>query len=338
MKNRKTILLAVELFQEGTEFSMAFFCEVPEFKSGFMYINLGNELPKNAFWKGFYLSLKRLSKFHDRHLDLAICSSYMTAFNGGKEQGASMNLLGRFSNYSIINSTPFFEKLEKLSILGKIDEKPKGEIFGYQLNQLDDLKNHTIKQLKQEIKEKSFYSDLSMPERGVVLDFETTSKIAKFSKVIEISALKFENGNIIDEYHTLVDPVIKIPKVIRELTGITQLEVAGSPHNFEAMKKLTLYIKDCKVLVGHNINAYDYGLVVNFIKRFQLPMWEGQILCTMKLAKSFKLGYKNHKLETLCDFFGVINEQPHRAWSDTRATFEVMKNLYRKNSLLNLEV
>lgn len=331
--SRNTILLAVEFFQEDAESAMSFYCEIPEVKSGFMFINLGYDQPKNAFWNGLLLTLNRLKNYHNRTLELAICPSYMTLFSGGKGQIETMKCLNQFSEYRIVDYNPFFDRLEKVFAQGIINASPKGVLIGYTLEQFSNITNDIVMQMKQKVKEKRFYTDLTMPKKGIVLDFESTSYIAKFGRIIEISALKFAEGRIIDEYQTLVDPVIKIPKASRELTGITQQDVAGAPKSIDAMKKLASYIRDCEVLVGHNI-AFDYKFVESFLKRFHLPTWKGKLLCTMKLAKSLTLGVKNHKLETLCDLFCVSNERPHRAWSDTRATFEVMKHLYN-DSLLN---
>lgn len=68
-----------------------------------------------------------------------------------------------------------------------------------------------------------------MPKRGVVLDFEATSPIIEYARVIEIAAIKFEDRRIIDEYKTFVNPGMKVPKAIRELTGITQEQIEHDP-------------------------------------------------------------------------------------------------------------
>ncbi|BBI35202.1 3'-5' exonuclease [Cohnella abietis] len=335
--NRHTILLAAEFFQEGNEFYMTFYCEIPGVKKGYLYINLGHGQPKNAFWKGLLLTLQRIKNNQKRTLELAICSTYMTAFSEGNGQAEVIQALNQYSSYTIIDYKPFVDDLEKILLVGKSSESPPWTLVGYSMDQFAEMKNQSLTLMKQQAKQNRFYTEITMPKSGVVLDFETTSYITKFARVIEISALKFEAGEIIDEYHTLVNPEIKIPKASRDLTGISQEEVDAAPKSFDAMKKLYAFIKDSDIIVGHNI-AYDYEFIEKFFNRFHFPVWKGKLLCTMRLAKSFKPGVKDYKLETLCDFYRISNERPHRAWSDTRATLEVMKHLYQDSLLLDVEV
>ena len=48
--------------------------------------------------------------------------------------------------------------------------------------------------------------------------------------------------------------------------------------------------------------------------------------CTLELSKS-KLKLPSYSLEELCKHFGIINENPHRAMGDVKATFELYKKL-----------
>ena len=63
----------------------------------------------------------------------------------------------------------------------------------------------------------------------LVLDIETTGLSAYMHKITEISALKMENGRIIDEFTTLINPETRIPSFITRLTGINNEMVKDSP-------------------------------------------------------------------------------------------------------------
>ena len=53
------------------------------------------------------------------------------------------------------------------------------------------------------------------------LDLETTGLNPKTDKIIEIGAVKVENGQIVDRFSTFVNPKEPIPYKIEELTILT---------------------------------------------------------------------------------------------------------------------
>ena len=59
-----------------------------------------------------------------------------------------------------------------------------------------------IQKILEEIKFKEFIS----------LDLETTGLNSKKDEIIEISAIRFVNGEIKDEFTTLIKPIALIPK------------------------------------------------------------------------------------------------------------------------------
>ena len=55
----------------------------------------------------------------------------------------------------------------------------------------------------------------------VALDLETTGLEAENDTIIEIGAIKFDNGKIIGEFKALVNPGRPIPTMATHITGIT---------------------------------------------------------------------------------------------------------------------
>ena len=64
-----------------------------------------------------------------------------------------------------------------------------------------------------------------MLDRYVCVDLETTSLEPAKNEIIEIGAVKIENGQIIDRYEQLIKPNETVPPFIWTLTGIKQADI-----------------------------------------------------------------------------------------------------------------
>ncbi len=82
----------------------------------------------------------------------------------------------------------------------------------------------------------------------VICDIETTGGSPKNSKITEIAIYKHDGENIIDSYETLINPEMKIPPFIVNLTGINDSMVAHSPTFSEIAKDILDFTKDCILL------------------------------------------------------------------------------------------
>lgn len=59
----------------------------------------------------------------------------------------------------------------------------------------------------------------------VVVDLETTGQApSKGAKIIEIGIVVIENGEIVKEFATLINPKVIVPPFITQLTGINDQE------------------------------------------------------------------------------------------------------------------
>ena len=79
-------------------------------------------------------------------------------------------------------------------------------------------------------------SIILFPDDYVMIDTETTGLSVEWDSMIEISALKVHNGEIVDTFETLVSFDGCIPDFITELTGITNEMLANAPSSKEAVK------------------------------------------------------------------------------------------------------
>jgi len=158
----------------------------------------------------------------------------------------------------------------------------------------------------------------------LVLDIETTGLSAYIHKITEISALKMQNGRIIDEFTTLINPETRIPSFITHLTGIDNKLVKDSPKIKQVMPKFYEFLEE-NTIVGHNA-TFDYKFLNhNAITHVGKPI-ENPLLCTCKLARRLLPALPSKRLSALCEHFEIRNEQSHRARGDALATSQILQN------------
>lgn len=158
--------------------------------------------------------------------------------------------------------------------------------------------------------------------RFAITDIETTGSYASACSIIEIGIVVIEDGKIVEEFQTLLDPGKRLPHFITALTGITDRILEKAP-SFENVADEILDIFKDAVFVAHNVN-FDYS----FFKAefdalgvaFNMPK-----LCTVKLARKAFPGYRSYGLGNITRDLGIVNEAPHRALGDARATAVLFK-------------
>ena len=150
----------------------------------------------------------------------------------------------------------------------------------------------------------------------VVFDIETTGLSNRTCRIIEIGAVKIKNGEIIDTLDLFVDPECPIPENITELTSITDEMVAGAPKEREAVERFLEFAGD-DLLIAHNAN-FDVGFIRVACERHDIP-FNNSFLDTVGLSKYVNPELKNHKLDTIANFYKLEDFHHHRA-SDDAAT------------------
>ena len=85
----------------------------------------------------------------------------------------------------------------------------------------------------------------------VVFDVETTGLYSDNDVIIELGAVKVENGEITDKFQSFVNPKRNIPAEVQKLTGISNSMVAGAPTEDEVIRDFVEFAKG-SVLAAHN--------------------------------------------------------------------------------------
>ncbi|GFR34300.1 3'-5' exonuclease [Thermobrachium celere] len=149
----------------------------------------------------------------------------------------------------------------------------------------------------------------------VALDFETTGLKPDKDKIIEIAAIKFIDNNIVDKFHSLVNPQIEIPKFITSINGITNEMVKNKPTIDLLIPKLLNFIGNLPIV------AHNAGFDGKFLKYAVYNLYGKDIITnlfidTVKIAKQIYPYLPNHKLETIKNYY-KLNLISHRALDDT---------------------
>ncbi|MCD3255569.1 PolC-type DNA polymerase III, partial [Clostridium botulinum C] len=155
----------------------------------------------------------------------------------------------------------------------------------------------------------------------VVFDLETTGFSSEYDKIIEIGAVKIKNGNIIDSFSTFVNPEIKIPYNITELTSITNDDVKNADTIDNVLPKFMEFCKD-SVLVAHNAN-FDMSFIRKNCNDLSIDN-NYTFMDTVPLAKFLFPELKRYKLNTIAKHLGVSLENHHRAVDDAKATADIL--------------
>ncbi len=200
--------------------------------------------------------------------------------------------------------------------LEKIEDKDFFKvIYGVECYLVDDI-DQCVAIGEKETKETSLHADY------VVFDLETTGFSPTKNKIIEIGAVKIENGEITGRFSEFVNPGEPIPYRITQLTGITDSMVFGAETIEQILPRFLEFCGDA-MLVGHNV-GFDVGFVRENARRQGLP-FAPTSLDTAGLARVLLPGHARYTLDAVAKLLGVSLEHHHRAVDDAEATAGIFR-------------
>jgi len=151
-----------------------------------------------------------------------------------------------------------------------------------------------------------------------VVDIETTGLSIKGNRITEIAALKVSGTRIVDKFEMLVNPEVKIPAEITQLTGIDNNLVRKQKTIDKVLPKFLDFLGD-SIVVAHNA-TFDYNFLDYNINKYLNKNLKNKSLCTVKLARKLFPDIISCRLSSLCNYFDIENVNAHRAMSDCFVT------------------
>jgi len=167
-------------------------------------------------------------------------------------------------------------------------------------------------------------------ETIVAIDLETTGLDPRKDSITEVGATKFRNGELLNEFTTLIDPLVPIPIEVQKKTGITPDMVKGKPTFNQVANGLKEFIGDCP-LVGYNLIEFD----LPFLKEggLNLPnekydvLQIARFLLPRHIRKGKRWIKRRYRLELVARDLGIRVSRSHRALEDAKTTMEVFRKL-----------
>ena len=182
-------------------------------------------------------------------------------------------------------------------------------IYGVEAYLVDDLKGIVTDSRNQ-----------SLQADYVVFDLETTGFSPETNRIIEIGAVKVQNGAIVDRFSTFVNPEAPIPFRIEQLTSIRDDMVIDAPVIEDILPKFMEFCDGC-IMVAHNAD-FDMSFIKKNCMRQGIEC-NPTIVDTVGLARVLLSNLNRFKLDTVAKALGVSLDNHHRAVDDAACTAEI---------------
>ncbi len=154
----------------------------------------------------------------------------------------------------------------------------------------------------------------------VVFDLETTGFSPEKNKIIEIGAVKVEDGKITDKFSTFVNPQTPIPFEIEKLTSINDEMVMGAPLIADALPQFMEFSAGA-VMVAHNAD-FDMSFIRKNCELLGLHC-DKTVLDTVSLARTLLPQLNRYKLDTVAKALKIPLNHHHRAVDDAGCTADI---------------
>ncbi|MCI8885131.1 MAG: PolC-type DNA polymerase III [Dorea sp.] len=279
--------------------------------------------------------IKKIADFTESRKDTALekrvelhCHTKMSDMDGVTEV---QNLLKRAHDWghkalaitdhgvvqAFTDANHYIERLDK--------DDPFKVIYGVEGYLVDDLTDVAVNEKGQ-----------SLNDVYVVFDLETTGFSPIKDKIIEIGAVKVEQGKITDRFSTFVNPRVPIPFQITQLTSITDQMVMDAPDIETVLPEFLEFIGDA-VLVAHNA-SFDVGFIEQNC-RYQDIVPDFTSVDTVAMARILLPTLSKFKLNVVANALHISLENHHRAVDDADAAAEIFvrfAEMLRERNVTNL--
>ena len=212
---------------------------------------------------------------------------------------------------------------------GKEDKDKFKAIYGTELTLIDDTVKIVLRPTKDSLLESTY----------VVFDLETTGfNAGGEDSIIEIGAVKIQDGMIIDRYDQLINPGKEISERITNVTSITNEMLKGKPNEEDTVKDFKEWVGDLP-MVAHNAK-FDTSFIEMAYKKYNLGEYTNPVIDTLELSRTMDNTFARHSLSALVKRYNIPFDEDahHRADYDAEGTALVFAKMLRKLNDRNYEI
>ncbi|MGA0559766.1 PolC-type DNA polymerase III [Larkinella sp. VNQ87] len=159
-----------------------------------------------------------------------------------------------------------------------------------------------------------------------IVDVETTGGIGGPTRLTEVAVFRYDGVEVVDSFHSLINPHCPIPPFIARMTGISDAMVQSAPDFADVAHEIDR-VTEGAVFVAHNA-PFDYGFLKKEFTWIGLP-FERHRLCTVQLSRRIFPGLPSYSLGKLCRSLQIPVSNRHRAHGDAAATVQLFEQLLR---------
>lgn len=164
--------------------------------------------------------------------------------------------------------------------------------------------------------------DCNEPFSGtfVAFDIETTGLSPLNAEIIEIGAVRIENGAVTETFDEFVNPGFEISEFTTNLTGITNEMLEGQKNLDEVLPKFLEFIGDAP-LIAHNA-PFDCGFISYACEKRGLKFTNAAI-DTLSMARSMEPKHNKYTLDAVAGWYKIDMGSHHRANDDANTCGEI---------------
>lgn len=159
-----------------------------------------------------------------------------------------------------------------------------------------------------------------------IVDLEATSS-SSLAKIIQIGIVIVENGLIVDQFASDINPHEPLDDHIKDLTGISDEQLALAPEFGQVAGQIYSMLEDA-VFVAHNVQ-FDANLLTEalFFEGYDLYIPR---VDTVELSQLFFPQFEKYNLTYLAEALKLPLDQAHTAISDAQATAQLLIRIQEK--------
>jgi DNA polymerase-3 subunit epsilon len=159
------------------------------------------------------------------------------------------------------------------------------------------------------------------------VDLETTGGNPAYHRITEIGIVRVQNGELLEEWSSLVNPECPISPYIEAFTGISSEMVADAPLFADLAATVFEKLRGA-VFIAHNAR-FDHGFLRSEFRKVGMA-YSADALCTVKLSRHLFPEHVRHNLDVVIERHGLNCSARHRALGDARVLWDLWSKLERE--------